>query len=106
MDRCAVLVDAGYLLGAAGTLLRGDADRGALNVDQSELVEALIAEAQQQTGMPVLRLLWYDGAFNSQPSPEHRSLRVLPDVKVRLGELVKRGDRIQQKAWTAICSAT
>lgn len=97
MDRCAVLVDAGYLLGAAGTFLSNDADRSILQVDHSGLMEALIAEAQKQTGMPVLRLLWYDGAFNSQPTPEHRTLRVLPDVKVRLGELVKRGSRVQQK---------
>lgn len=97
MDRCAVLVDAGYLLGAAGTLLGNDVDRGILEVDHSGLMEALIREAQEQTGMPVLRLLWYDGAFDSQPTPEHRTLRVLPDVKVRLGELVRRGNRVQQK---------
>jgi uncharacterized LabA/DUF88 family protein len=90
-------VDAGYLLGAAGTLLAGDPDRSALEVDYPELASALIEEAQRQCGLPVLRLLWYDGAFNSQPSPDHRSLRVLPDVKVRLGELVVRGGRVQQK---------
>lgn len=97
MDRCAVLVDAGYLLGAAATLLGGEVDRGTLEIDHAKLLEALIEEAQTQTGMPVLRLLWYDGAFNSQPTPEHRTLRVLPDVKVRLGELVKRDGRVQQK---------
>lgn len=97
MDRCAVLVDAGYLLGAAGTLVGGTPDRGTLQVDHPGLIQALIAEAQEQTGMPVMRLLWYDGAPNSQPTQEHRALRVLPDVKVRLGELVKRGDRLQQK---------
>lgn len=97
MERCAILVDAGYLLGAAGTLVAGDADRAALEVDHALLVQALIHEAEAQTGLPVLRLLWYDGAFNSQPSPEHRALRVLPDVKLRLGELVVRSGRIQQK---------
>ena len=97
MDRCAILVDAGYLLGAAGTLLAGDPDRNALEVDHASLVEALIREAQEQTGMPVLRLLWYDGAFNSQPRSEHRVLRILPDVKVRLGEMVVRAGRVQQK---------
>lgn len=97
MDRCAVLVDAGYLLGAAGTLLGHDLDRSMLEVDHAELTRELIREAADRTGMPVLRLLWYDGAFNGQPTAEHRTLRVLPDVKVRLGELVKRGGRIEQK---------
>lgn len=97
MDRCAVFVDAGYLLGAAGSLIGGEPDRRNLQVDYESLVEGLIAEAQKQTGLPVLRLLWYDGALNAQPTLEHRNLRVLPDVKVRLGELVRRGGRLQQK---------
>lgn len=97
MDRCAILVDAGYLLGAAGTLVARDPDRSALEVDHAKLADALIHEAEVQTGLPVLRLLWYDGAFNSRPGPEHRTLRVLADVKVRLGELVVRAGRLQQK---------
>ncbi|MGH3274026.1 MAG: NYN domain-containing protein [Streptosporangiaceae bacterium] len=97
MDRCAILVDAGYLLGAAGSLLGGDADRAGLLIDYATLTEALIAEAGGQTGLPVLRLLWYDGAFDSKPTSEHRALRVLPDVKVRLGELVKRAGKTVQK---------
>jgi uncharacterized LabA/DUF88 family protein len=97
MDRCAVLVDAGYLLGAASTLLGGEQPRSSLVVQYAELVQALIAEAQQQTGLPVLRMLWYDGARDAQPRAEHRVLRVLSDVKVRLGELVTRDGRTQQK---------
>lgn len=97
MDRCAILVDAGYLLGAAGSLLTGTADRAGLVVDYPALTKTLIDEAANQTGMPVLRLLWYDGAFDSKPTPEHRALRVLPDVKVRLGELVARDGRTVQK---------
>src|SRR5262249_4402023 len=97
VDRCAILVDAGYLLGATGTLLTGDADRSRLQVDYLGLVQALIAKAQNQTGLPMLRLLWYDGAPDSRPTAEHRALRVLPDVKVRLGELVTRGGKTMQK---------
>jgi uncharacterized LabA/DUF88 family protein len=97
MDRCAVLVDAGYLLGAAGTLLARDPERTRLVVDYPTLVAALIAEAEKQTTLPVLRMLWYDGAVRGQPTPEHRTLRVLPDVKVRLGETVRRAGRLEQK---------
>ena len=50
MDRCAMLVDAGYLLGAAGTLLGGSPDRGPLQTDYPGLVQALIVEAELQTG--------------------------------------------------------
>lgn len=91
-----MLVDAGYLLGAAGTLL-GSVDRSALEIDHPKLLIALIEEAQSQTGMPVLRLLWYDGAPNSRPTPKHRSFRLRPGVEVRLRELVERNGRVQQK---------
>lgn len=104
MDRCAILVDAGYLLGAAGTLVARDPDRSALEVDHAKLADALIHEAEVQTGLPVLRLLWYDGAFNSRPGPEHRTLRVLADVKVRLGELVVRAGRLQRTPATEGCT--
>lgn len=97
MDRCAVLVDAGYLLGAAGTILAADRSRGALVVDHAGLVAAIIAEATGQTGLPVLRVLWYDGAHEARPAPEHRTLSLLPDVKVRLGILVHRDGKLQQK---------
>jgi hypothetical protein len=46
MDRCAILVDAGYLLGAAG-----DAACARPRVDYP----ALVSDAQQQTGLPVRR---------------------------------------------------
>lgn len=97
MDRCAVLVDAGYLLGAAATLITGESDRSTIRVDHAALVAALIDEAARQSGLPVLRVLWYDGAPGGRLQPEHRALSTLPDTKVRLGELVRRSGRWQQK---------
>lgn len=97
MDRCAVLVDAGYLLGAAGTILAEDRTRASLVVDYASLVRGILEEAQMQTGLPVLRVLWYDGSFDALPTQEHRALGVLPDVKVRLGILSRREGRVEQK---------
>lgn len=48
--RCVVLVDAGYLLGAAGTLLNKSADRSRLLVDYPELIAAIRSEAELQAG--------------------------------------------------------
>lgn len=97
MDRCVVLVDAGYLLGGTATSIAGDADRSQLDVDYPALVEALKREIEERTGVGVLRVMWYDAAPESRPQPEHRTLRVLPDVKVRLGDLVRRNGRWVQK---------
>ncbi|WP_157577120.1 NYN domain-containing protein, partial [Saccharomonospora iraqiensis] len=93
MDRCAVLVDAGYLLGGAYTLLTGlRSDRSRLRPDYAALIEAIRVRAEGETGLPVLRIYWYDAAFQRQPTTEHRVLRALRDVKVRLGNLVLRGE--------------
>lgn len=99
MDRCAVLVDAGYLLGAASTLLTGGSEgRNQLRPDYAAMVDALKQLAADQSELPVLRIYWCDAARERQPTPAHRSLRVLPDVKVRLGKLATRDDgRIEQK---------
>jgi uncharacterized LabA/DUF88 family protein len=98
MDRCVVLVDAGYLLGGAATLLAGSSNRDRLQPDYPALVDALSRLAFAQTGLPVLRIYWYDAARDRQPTSAHRILRVLPDVKVRLGNLVSRDDgRLEQK---------
>lgn len=99
MNRCAVLVDAGYLLGAAATLLvGGNSDRSSLRPDYRSLIDGLRADAEEATELPVLRIYWYDAARERQPTPAHRELRVLPDVKVRLGNLASRDDgRMVQK---------
>ncbi|GAA5015351.1 NYN domain-containing protein [Actinopolymorpha pittospori] len=92
-----MLVDAGYLLGAAAALLDDDADRAALSVDYPALIGTLIEEAEKQTSLPILRVLWYDGAIKGRPTPEHQALGLLPNVKVRLGETVWRHGRLEQK---------
>lgn len=99
MDRCAVLVDAGYLLGAASTLLTGGSEgRNQLRPDYASMIAGLKQLAADQSELPVLRIYWCDAARERQPTPAHRVLRVLPDVKIRLGKLATRDDgRIEQK---------
>ena len=99
MDRCAVLVDAGYLLGAASTLLTGGSEgRNRLRPDYKAMIDGLKELATEQSDLPVLRIYWCDAARDRQPTPAHRSVRVLPDVKLRLGKLATRDDgRIEQK---------
>ncbi|MFD7957282.1 NYN domain-containing protein [Streptomyces ardesiacus] len=105
MDRCIVLVDAGYLLGAAATLLTGDAARSRLAVDHAGLVQQIRDRAQTETGQPLLRIYWFDGAPDRVPQPEHRRLRVMPRVTVRLGMLTRADGRFQQKGVDAAMHA-
>ncbi|GGV26231.1 NYN domain-containing protein [Kitasatospora herbaricolor] len=105
MDRCVVLVDAGYLLGAAASLLAGDPSRSRVTVDHTALIAALRERAEEETGLPLLRIYWFDAAPDRRPMPEHRRLRVLPRVTVRLGALTRAEGRWVQKGVDAAMHA-
>ncbi|SDC24738.1 NYN domain-containing protein [Streptomyces prasinopilosus] len=105
MDRCIVLVDAGYLLGAAASLLAGEPSRSRITVDHTALVQGLRDRAESDTGRPLLRIYWFDGAPDRVPQPEHRRLRVMPRVTVRLGALTRSDGRWAQKGVDAAMHA-
>ncbi|GLX48217.1 NYN domain-containing protein [Streptomyces hygroscopicus subsp. hygroscopicus] len=105
MDRCIVLVDAGYLLGAAASLLAGEPSRSRITVDHAALVQALRERAESDTERPLLRIYWFDGAPDRVPQPEHRRLRVMPRVTVRLGALTRSDGRWAQKGVDAAMHA-
>ncbi|MFD8750964.1 NYN domain-containing protein [Kitasatospora sp. NPDC059577] len=105
MDRCVVLVDAGYLLGAAASLLAGDPSRSKVTVNHTALIGALRERAEAETGLPLLRIYWFDAAPDRRPMPEHRRLRVLPRVTVRLGALTRAEGRWVQKGVDAAMHA-
>ncbi|HEY5836928.1 NYN domain-containing protein [Streptomyces sp.] len=105
MDRCVVLVDAGYLLGAAASLLAGEPSRSRIVVDHAAVVAGLRRRAELETGQPLLRIYWFDGAPDRVPQPEHRRLRVMPRVTVRLGALTRTDGRWAQKGVDAAMHA-
>ncbi|MGW7605391.1 NYN domain-containing protein, partial [Streptomyces antimycoticus] len=105
MDRCVVLVDAGYLLGAAASLLAGEPARSRISVDHATLIQGLRERAEAETECPLLRIYWFDGAPDRVPQPEHRRLRVMPRVTVRLGALTRSDGRWAQKGVDAAMHA-
>ncbi|MGW7361523.1 NYN domain-containing protein [Streptomyces sp. NPDC054802] len=105
VDRCVVLVDAGYLLGAAASLLAGEPARSRITVDHAALIQGLRELAEADTQQPLLRIYWFDGAPDRVPQPEHRRLRVMPRVTVRLGALTRSDGRWAQKGVDAAMHA-
>lgn len=105
VDRCVVLVDAGYLLGAAASLLAGEPARSRITVDHAALIRGLRLRAEADTEQPLLRIYWFDGAPDRVPQPEHRRLRVMPRVTVRLGALTRSDGRWAQKGVDAAMHA-
>ncbi|WP_329212050.1 NYN domain-containing protein [Streptomyces sp. NBC_00683] len=105
VDRCVVLVDAGYLLGAAASLLAGEPARSRITVDHAALIQGLRERAEADTEQPLLRIYWFDGAPDRVPQPEHRRLRVMSRVTVRLGALTRSDGRWAQKGVDAAMHA-
>ncbi|MFF4167313.1 NYN domain-containing protein [Streptomyces sp. NPDC001741] len=105
VDRCVVLVDAGYLLGAAASLLAGEPARSRITVDHAALIQGLRERAEADTEQPLLRIYWFDGAPDRVPQPEHRRLRVMPRVTVRLGALTRSDGRWAHKGVDAAMHA-
>lgn len=84
-SNCALYVDVGYLLASAATRVTGTSLRNGIHVEFGPMVEALIEQAAQISGLPVLRLYWYDAAKNGLPDKQQERIGELPRVKLRLG---------------------
>ena len=62
MDRVAIFVDAGYLFAQGSKEISGrQLRRGETSLDHQALIRALKAFAEKISGLPLLRIYWYDG---------------------------------------------
>ena len=87
MDRYATFVDAGYVFAAGGELCCGTADRKRFELDVPKLGGYLNQIAKEATGLPALRMYWYDAAPYNGPTEAHRRIAILPNIKLRLGRI-------------------
>lgn len=94
-SRCAVYVDAGYLLASAATRVTGTSLRGSVKVDHPMLVDGLIAQAETESALPLLRVNWYDSGSQTGGVPDRtqEQIGMLPRVKLRLGRLSAYGEQ-------------
>lgn len=92
---CAVYVDVGYLLASAATRVTGTSLRGGVTIVYRELIEALIEQAETESGLPLLRVNWYDSGSNPGGAPDayQEHIGMLPRVKLRLGRLSPGGEQ-------------
>jgi uncharacterized LabA/DUF88 family protein len=92
-SHCAVYVDAGYLLASAATRLTGTSLRSGVDVDHRRLIEAMVDQVETASGLPLLRVNWYDSARNGVPDAVQERIGLLPRVKVRLGRVSYSGEQ-------------
>ena len=84
-SKCSLFVDAGYLLASSASRLTGTSLRSGIHVKYRKLIRGLIAEAERTTGLPLLRVHWYDSAKDGVPDRAQERLGEIPKVKLRLG---------------------
>ena len=83
--KCSLFIDAGYLLASAAYRLTGTSLRSGIHVKYGALVKGLIKQAEDATGLQVLRVHWYDSAKDGVPDRSQERIGELPKVKLRLG---------------------
>ncbi|WP_200959294.1 NYN domain-containing protein, partial [Yonghaparkia sp. Soil809] len=89
----ALYIDAGYLLAAAATRLTGSSFRHSVDVDFGRLLNDLIDLVEKRTGLPILRVYWYDAARDGIATPAQERIALLPKVKLRLGRIGVEGEQ-------------
>ncbi|HEX7660763.1 MAG TPA: NYN domain-containing protein [Pseudonocardiaceae bacterium] len=92
-SHCALYVDAGYLLAASATRITGTSLRSSIEADHERLIDALIAHATERSGLPLLRVHWYDAARDGVPDDSQQKIGLLPRVKLRLGRIGFDGEQ-------------
>lgn len=99
MNRCVLLVDAGYLFAQGGLVVHGTKSRRELTLDAAKFVTDISEQVVDHCSLPLLRTYWYDGAKNGIPTKQHLEVAHLPYLKLRLGRL---NGKNQQKGVDAL----
>ena len=68
MDRCALFVDAGYVLGDGAMAVHGTRNRESVSWDYAGVIEVLQNVARNHTGLPLLRCYWYEATVEGRRS--------------------------------------
>jgi len=90
-----LFVDVGYLLAAAATRVTGTWLRGGVVISYPNLVSGIIKQAERESGLPALRIHWYDSGSKPGGAPDSTKEMIgeLPRVKLRLGRLSPHGEQ-------------
>ena len=87
MDRCALFVDAGYVLADGAMAVHGTRRRESVSWDYAGLLQLLGGLARERSGLPLLRCYWYEATVEGRRSADHDTLADLPGVKLRVAKM-------------------
>jgi hypothetical protein len=87
VDRCALFVDAGYVLADGAMAVHGTRRRESVSWDYAGLLQLLSGLATERSTLPLLRCYWYDSTVEGRRSEDHEVLADLPGVKLRVAKM-------------------
>ncbi|MFC4563685.1 NYN domain-containing protein [Nocardiopsis mangrovi] len=87
MDRCALFVDAGYLLADGAMAVHGTRNRDSVSWDYAGLLQLLNEVARDRTGLPLLRCYWYEATADGRRTQEQDGIADIPGIKFRAARI-------------------
>src|SRR6202035_5794460 len=96
VDRCALFVDAGYLLADGAMAVHGTRRRESVSWDYPGLLQLLASLAMERSRVPLLRCYWYDSTVEGRregvEGEIHRDLTTLARNKAVSDAMVVSGE--------------
>ncbi len=87
MDRCALFVDASYVLTDGAMAVHGTRRGESVSWDYEGLLRLLACLARERTGLPLLRCYWYEATVDGRRTAEQDALADVPGIKLRVAKI-------------------
>jgi hypothetical protein len=87
VDRCALFVDAGYVLADGAMAVHGTRRGESVSWDYEGLLQLLSSLARERSGLPVLRCYWYEATVDGRRTAEQDTLADVPGIKLRVAKI-------------------
>ena len=87
MDRCALFVDASYVLADGAMAVHGTRRGESVSWDYEGLLQLLGGLARERTGLPLLRCYWYEATVDGRRTAEQDAVADIPGIKLRVAKI-------------------
>jgi NYN domain len=87
VDRCALFVDAGYVLADGAMAVHGTRRGESVSWDYEGLLQLMYSLARDRTGLPLLRCYWYEATVDGRRTAEQDALADVPGIKLRVAKI-------------------
>jgi hypothetical protein len=87
VDRCALFVDAGYVLADGAMAVHGTRRGESVSWDYEGLLQLLSSLAADRSGLPLLRCYWYEATVDGRRTAEQDALADVPGIKLRVAKI-------------------